>query len=89
MTAAVEAHEGTVEVTGARIWYRVVGSGKAVPLVTVHGGPGATHHSLVPGAEMVVFEHSSHVPHLEEPERFLHVLRDFLRRADRAGGPTA
>jgi len=43
------------------------------------------YHSLVPGAELVVFEHSSHEPHLEEPERFLQVLRDFLHRAE--GGP--
>jgi proline iminopeptidase len=40
------------------------------------------YHSLVPRAELVVFEHSSHVPHLEEPERFLHVLGDFLHRAE-------
>ena len=40
------------------------------------------YHSLVPGAELVVFEQSSHMPHLEEPERYQRVLRDFLRRAD-------
>jgi proline iminopeptidase len=45
------------------------------------------YHSLVPGAELVVFEHSSHVPHLEEPERFLQVLRDFLDRTE--AGPAA
>jgi len=44
------------------------------------------YHSLVPGAELVVFEHSSHVPHLEEPERFLQVLRDFLYRTEEAPG---
>lgn len=38
--------------------------------------------SLVPGAELEVFEHSSHMPHLEEPERYLQVLRDFLQRAE-------
>jgi proline iminopeptidase len=48
MTAAVDASEGRVEVTGGRIWYRVVGGGEAVPLVTVHGGPGATHDYLEP-----------------------------------------
>lgn len=42
----------------------------------------AWYASLVPGAELVVFEQSSHVPHLEEPERYLQVLRDFLRRVD-------
>jgi hypothetical protein len=25
-------------------------------------------HSLVPGAELAVLEHSSHVPHLEDPK---------------------
>ncbi|NKZ08313.1 proline iminopeptidase-family hydrolase [Actinomadura latina] len=33
---------------------------------------------LVPGARRVVFEESSHLPHLEEPERFLRVLAEFL-----------
>jgi hypothetical protein len=42
------------------------------------------YHGLVPGAELVVFEHSSYVPHLEEPQRYLQVLRDFLHRAEEA-----
>lgn len=37
--------------------------------------------SLVPGAEFVVFEESSHMAHLEEPGRCQQVLRDFQRRA--------
>jgi proline iminopeptidase len=44
----------------------------------------AFFHSLVPGAELVVFEESSHVPHLEEPDRYLQVLRDFLHRTESA-----
>jgi pimeloyl-ACP methyl ester carboxylesterase len=36
----------------------------------------------VPRAELVIFEQSSHMPHLEEPERYLQVLRDFLHRAE-------
>ncbi|WFE24202.1 proline iminopeptidase-family hydrolase [Solwaraspora sp. WMMD937] len=32
----------------------------------------------VPGARWVVFEESSHLPHLEEPERFAEVLLEFL-----------
>jgi hypothetical protein len=31
---------------------------------------------------MVVFEESAHMAHLEETERYLQVLRDFLRRAE-------
>ncbi|MCP2342728.1 proline iminopeptidase-family hydrolase [Actinomadura rupiterrae] len=33
---------------------------------------------LIPGARWEVFEESSHVPHLEEPERFTEVLGGFL-----------
>jgi len=36
----------------------------------------------VPGAEHVEFEHSAHVPFLEEPERYREVLVEFLRRAE-------
>jgi proline iminopeptidase len=48
MTTAVQAREGHVEVIGGRIWYRIVGDGDAIPLITVHGGPGATHDYLEP-----------------------------------------
>jgi len=34
----------------------------------------------IPGSEWVVFEHSAHVPHLEEPERYLEVLDGFLEK---------
>lgn len=44
----------------------------------------AWYHSLVPGSELVIFEESSHMPHLEEPDRFQQVLRDFLHRAEEA-----
>ncbi len=44
----------------------------------------AWYHSLVPGSELVVFEESSHMPHLEEPDRYQRVLRDFLHRAEQA-----
>jgi pimeloyl-ACP methyl ester carboxylesterase len=40
----------------------------------------ACHHSLVPDAELVVYEHSSHLRHLEEPEPHLQALRDLVRR---------
>ena len=48
MTAAVEVREGYAPVTGGRVWYRVVGRGGAIPLVTVHGGPGGIHDYLEP-----------------------------------------
>lgn len=36
--------------------------------------------TLIPGAELVIFEKSGHSPPLEEPERFQDVVRDFLTR---------
>ena len=36
----------------------------------------------IPASEWVVFEHSAHVPHLEEPQRYLEVLDGFLARAE-------
>lgn len=41
----------------------------------------------IPGAELVIFEHSSHTAFLEEPAHYLHVLSDFLSRTERAGRP--
>jgi len=39
--------EGTVSVDGYRVWYRRVGSG-GIPLLVLHGGPGAGHDYLEP-----------------------------------------
>jgi L-proline amide hydrolase len=36
----------------------------------------------IPGAEWVLFENSSHMPHVEETERFLQVVGDWLARHD-------
>jgi proline-specific peptidase len=36
----------------------------------------------IKGSERVMFENSSHTPHLEEPERYLKVLGDFLNRVE-------
>jgi len=40
--------EGYVHVPGGRLWYRIVGTGKGTPLLTLHGGPGAPHYYLKP-----------------------------------------
>jgi proline iminopeptidase len=46
------------------------------------------YHSLVPEAEIAIFEESAHGPHDDEPERYLETLRDFLRRVEARGiGP--
>jgi len=42
----------------------------------------AYYQCLLPGSELAVFEHSSHMPHLEEEDRYLEVLRSFLRRVE-------
>jgi len=41
-----------------------------------------TVHRGIVGSEWVIFENSSHMPHLEEPERYLKVLTDFLSRVE-------
>lgn len=37
-----------------------------------------TVHNGIPHSRWVLFEHSSHMPHLEEPEKFMQVLAAFL-----------
>ena len=42
------------------------------------------YHSLTPDSEFVVYENSAHMPMWEETDRYVSVVRDFLRRADGA-----
>jgi len=42
----------------------------------------ASYHSQVSGSEFVVFERSSHMPHFEERESFISVVRNFINRFD-------
>ena len=42
----------------------------------------AHYRDLLPGSELVVFENSSHTGHLEERERYMQVVRDFLARVE-------
>ena len=42
-----------------------------------------TMYRRMPHAQMQVFEQSSHTAHLEEPERYLQVVREFLGRVER------
>jgi proline iminopeptidase len=41
-----------------------------------------TMHRGIKGSQLVVFEESAHLAHLEEPERYLQVLRTFLLAVD-------
>jgi len=42
------------------------------------------YHHAIPGSEMVIFEQSSHTPFLEETDRYLEVLGNFLHRVEAA-----
>ena len=45
-------------------------------------GVAAIAHRGIAGSEWVLFEHSAHCPHLEEPARYMAVLDDFLIRVE-------
>ena len=49
---------------------------EATPETTGH------YHSLVPGSEFVIYENSAHMPYWDEPERYINVVSDFMRRND-------
>jgi len=44
------------------------------------------YHSLLSESELVVFEQSSHTPHIEEPDAFLKTIKDFLNRVEESSG---
>jgi len=45
--------EGYIAVTGGKVWYKIVGQNKpGIPLLLIHGGPGASHHYLEPIADL-------------------------------------
>ena len=43
----MDVQEGTIRVDGYKVWYRCVGRG-GIPLLLLHGGPGAGHDYLEP-----------------------------------------
>lgn len=44
-----DVREGFIGVTGGKVWYRIVGvHKKGIPLLMLHGGPGAPHDYLEP-----------------------------------------
>lgn len=46
---SITPKEGFIQVKGGRIWYKIVGSGKGVPLLLIHGGPGSRSCDGIPG----------------------------------------
>lgn len=45
---SVKKEEGYIPVIGGRVWYQIIGDGKGVPLLVLHGGPGCPHDYLEP-----------------------------------------
>ena len=45
---------------------------------------GLAAHELVPSSRLELFENAGHFPHLDEPQRFLDVLLDFIESTDPA-----
>ena len=45
---------------------------------------GTVRHGI-PNSEWVLFEHSSHMPHAEEPQRFVEVVDEFMTRVENRG----
>lgn len=52
------------------------------PIIPVEHGIAA--HELVPSSRLEVFEGAGHFPHLDDPQRFLDVLLDFIHTTDPA-----
>jgi proline-specific peptidase len=51
-SALPSGSSGRIAVPGGEVWYRVAGGGPGTPLLLLHGGPGATSHSLEPLAAL-------------------------------------
>jgi proline-specific peptidase len=51
----MEERTGMIDVAGGRVWFRQLGSGSALPLLILHGGPGAAAYYLEPFAERMAF----------------------------------
>lgn len=48
----LQPSDGYVQVTGGRVWYRIVGGGTRSPLLLLHGGPGMPSYYLKPLARL-------------------------------------
>ena len=49
----IDKKEGFVNVEGGRIWYKIVGKGKGIPLLRIHGGPGSRSCGSIPGYSLL------------------------------------
>jgi proline iminopeptidase len=57
-----QSKEGFITVPGGPVWYKIIGEGKDVPVLAVHGGPGGTSCAfldlapLADGRKLIVFD---------------------------------
>lgn len=51
MASAHPVREGTIQVPGGRVWYKVVGEG-GIPILCLHGGPGMSHDYIASLADL-------------------------------------
>jgi pimeloyl-ACP methyl ester carboxylesterase len=56
--------------------------GERDPIIPVRHGRAA--HELVPSSKLEVFEDAGHFPHVDDPQRFLDVLLDFIESTEPA-----
>ena len=56
--------------------------GEHDPIIPVKHG--RTAHELVPASRLEIFENAGHFPHVDDPQRFLDVLLDFIESTDPA-----
>ena len=55
-----------------------------IPVAHAH-----TAHEAMPGSRLEIFEGSGHFPHRDDPDRFAHLLRDFIDATEPANLSTA
>ena len=51
-TSVLRTGESYLEVPGGKIWYKVTGTAKEIPVVLIHGGPGFSSYYLKPFEEL-------------------------------------
>ena len=50
---SISVKEGFIEVTGGKVWFKILGCEKdSIPLLILHGGPGLAHDSFEPLGEL-------------------------------------
>jgi pimeloyl-ACP methyl ester carboxylesterase len=56
--------------------------GERDPIIPVAHGVDA--HAAMPGSRLEVFDNAGHFPHLDDPVRFVELLREFIAASDPA-----